>query len=388
MNLRLFLRLQLIAFILFTLVVLHFPVSTSQPQWEFCNGYMYYIYGEMACSACRSTKELLTKMCGEEHIVFKELTINETYMDEYQQLYEILELGDVYQIPLVVVFKDNDPIIVCIGNYDVETWKKIFQIQKDMEGLIIVDTNGQVKVAMQEELMVKVKEIVLGVAEPRIEKMSLEEAFPVVIGAALADSVNPCTFSVFTALLLIATARGRKIVFTGLAFIFAIYAMYFAMGFGLIKIFYYISFIKWIVAALALVFGSLSILSGLRGFKSPIPLKFREIIEFRIEKAINPFSAAIAGMIVSVTLLPCTGGPYLVATAILAKLPNFLEALLLLVIYNLIFVAPLFLILLTIATLSTAARKIKEWRTKKLGIMEVVSGILLIAISLYMLFFL
>ncbi|RLE73405.1 MAG: hypothetical protein DRJ37_00325 [Thermoprotei archaeon] len=388
MNHKPSLWLQLAIFTLIILIAFHVSSLASQPQWEFCDGYTYYIYGEIACPACQGTKKMLTKMCGEEHIVFKEFTANETYMEEYQKLYDLLELGDVYQIPLVVVFKDNTPIIVCVGNYDVETWKEIFQIQKDMEGLVIVDAKGQVKVGMQEELVAKVKEIVLGTAEPTVEKISLGEAFPVVIGAALADSVNPCTFSVFTALLLIAMARGRKIASTGLAFIFAIYAMYFAMGFGLIKIFYYIGLIKYIVAALALVFGSLSILSGLRGFKSPIPMKFREIIESRIEKAVNPFSAAITGVTVSVTLLPCTGGPYLIATAILAKLSSFLEALLLLVIYNLIFVAPLFLILLAIATLSTATRKIKEWRTKKLGLMEVISGILLIAISLYMLFFL
>ena len=101
--------------------------------------------------------------------MFKEFTANETYMEEYQKLYDLLELGDVYQIPLVVVFKDNTPIIVCVGNYDVETWKEIFQIQKDMEGLVIVDAKGQVKVGMQEELVAKVKEIVLGTAEPTVE---------------------------------------------------------------------------------------------------------------------------------------------------------------------------------------------------------------------------
>ncbi len=382
-------RYVTLALIAVIALILSLQTLQSQPQWKYCDEYVYYIYGELACPACSSTKELLVGMCGEEHVVFREITLNESYLKEYCQLYEIFELGDTYQVPLVVVFESGEPIIICVGGYDVENWKILFQIQEDVGGLVIVDSMGRVKVGLEKELADQVKSIVLGaeVAEEE-QRMSLREVLPVVVGAALADSVNPCTFSVFTALLLIALARGRKLAVTGFAFIMAIYVMYFAMGLGLIKIFYYISFIKYLIAALALFFGSFSILSGLRGFKSPIPLKFREIIESRIEKAVNPLSAAVAGVIVSVTLLPCTGGPYLVATAILAKLGDFTEALLLLALYNLIFVVPLFLILLAIATLSITARRLKEWRTRKLGLMEVISGILLIAISFYMIFFL
>jgi len=381
------LLLALTALSLFAMGKLSY-VEAEQPTIS-CQNYKFYIYGQAGCPACSETKKILCSLCGEETIVFKDFTVNESYVHDIVNLYEVLNLGDNYYIPLTIVFSDNHPIISCVGYRDAEAWELMFQISKDVEGLLVVDNNGNVKIITDEEVIKKVTKIVLGREIVEVsETLSFGEALPVIIGTALADSVNPCTFSVFSALLLIAFSRKQKLLFTGLAFIFAIYAMYFAMGLGLIKIFYYISFIKYIIVILALFFGISAVISGLKGFKSPIPSKFKEVIESRIEKAVNPLSAAIAGVIVSVTLLPCTSGPYFVATATLSKLNSFTEAMILLMLYNLIFIAPLIFILVALLTLSLTTRQLKEWRTKKLDILELISGILLIFIALYMLFFL
>ncbi|HDI31924.1 MAG TPA: hypothetical protein ENF80_03805 [Thermofilum sp.] len=229
----------------------------------------------------------------------------------------------------------------------------------------------------------KTTTIVVGV---RREK--LKTIIPVVIAMALADSINPCTFSVFTALILISTAiSGRKRALAiGIPFISAIYIAYFLMGLGLIRVFEYIPYLKYIIIALALFFGISSIMGGLSGrFKSPVPRKFKKLIDKLLERTVNPFSAMGAGLIISVTLLPCTSGPYLVATAVLAHLKNIYLTCLLLAIYNFIFVLPLFIILGGIITLSMRTKTLKIWRSRHLSVMELISGILLILISVYLL---
>jgi len=81
----------------------------------------------------------------------------------------------------------------------------------------------------------------------------------------LADSVNPCTFSIFTALLLLTfslSKEKRRIFIVGLPFITAIFLSYMLLGLGLIKVFSYIPAIKYVIVLFGLTFGIFSVLSG------------------------------------------------------------------------------------------------------------------------------
>ena len=225
---------------------------------------------------------------------------------------------------------------------------------------------------------------------PPPPKLTLKEVLPALIGAALADSVNPCTFSVFTALLLIvATIKGlRRAGLSGIAFISAIYVAYFVLGLGLVKVFSYMSFLKYLIVILGLTLGTSALIGGISGyrkgvFKSPLPGAFKKVTENLIEKAINPLTAAAAGLIISFTLLPCSSGPYLITAMLLSRMEPQMLVPLLLALYNIIFVAPLIIILAATLFLSLRLRKIKEWRSKGLPLMEAISGLLLIGISIY-----
>ncbi|MCK9379383.1 MAG: hypothetical protein M0P97_04550, partial [Candidatus Moranbacteria bacterium] len=63
-------------------------------------------------------------------------------------------------------------------------------------------------------------------------------SFPIIVGAALVDAINPCAFAVL--IILVATvigAQGRKkALWSGLLFSLAVFVSYFLMGLGLYKV--------------------------------------------------------------------------------------------------------------------------------------------------------
>jgi len=210
-----------------------------------------------------------------------------------------------------------------------------------------------------------------------------------IVFLALADSVNPCTFAVFTALLFISLYSFGKMrtVATGFSFILAVFIGYYALGLGLVQILTAFPNIHRALAVLGLVLGAFSIVSGIRPrFKSPIPRSVRGFMEQRIIKSYaSPVASFALGLVATFTLLPCSGGPYLVGLGLISGLGEPIEAYLLLALYNLIFAVPLAAILVILLMFSSLSRKVKVLRSSKLGLMEVISGTLLVAVCLWIL---
>ncbi|MEM3886749.1 MAG: hypothetical protein QXO82_06785 [Candidatus Methanomethylicia archaeon] len=209
-----------------------------------------------------------------------------------------------------------------------------------------------------------------------------------VIALAVADSINPCTFAAYTALLLISlnTFGKKKTFLIGSSFIVAVFLSYFLIGLGLTFLFSHIRFVDKIVALFGLILGIFTIILGLKPeFRSLIPFSIRSKIDswFKNMK-FSIISAFSLGVLLSFTLLPCSSGPYIVATGLLSAIGDIYRYSLL-ILYNLIFIIPLTLILFIIIFFKNLVRKVKYFRSKKLGLMELVSGILLLMISLFLL---
>ena len=92
--------------------------------------------------------------------------------------------------------------------------------------------------------------------------------------------------------------------------------------------------------------------------------------------------AALLGFFVVLVELPCTGAPYLAILALLAK-GAYGEAIPLLLLYNLIFIIPLFVII-GLAYFGLSHKKLEQWRLKNRKWMRLGIGIFLIALGLYM----
>jgi cytochrome c biogenesis protein CcdA len=177
-----------------------------------------------------------------------------------------------------------------------------------------------------------------------------------IIAAALIDSINPCAFGVmvFLSTYLAAVGSKSRLLKVGLIYVFTVFLTYLLAGFGLLHFLSSFSTVTiWIykIAGAILIVAGLINVKELFWYKKGISLQISEekkpLIEKFIYKTSIP-SAIILGFLVSAFELPCTGQVYLGILAILSKAAASAKMLgfVWLFIYNLIFVAPLIIILL------------------------------------------
>lgn len=211
--------------------------------------------------------------------------------------------------------------------------------------------------------------------------------------AALADSVNPCAFSViiFLLLSLIAIGSKKRVLKVGLVYIATVYLVYLAAGLGLLVALQWLSaiskYIMYVAAILALVAGLINIKDFFwygKGFSLAIPESKKPIIEKYIKQASIP-GAIILGFLVALFELPCTGGFYLAILALLATQTTFLTGFAYLIFYNLIFVLPLLVILIAVYK-GVKPQHLEAWRTSKRKWLRLVMGLVLVTLGLSLIF--
>lgn len=204
---------------------------------------------------------------------------------------------------------------------------------------------------------------------------------PALIGGAAIDSINPCAFAVIIFLLgyLLALGSPKLILRVGLVYIATIFIVYFFAGLGLLKALtaFGVAAIIYKIAAIILIFvGLLNVKDFFwygKGFTLAIPESKKPLIEKYVRKASIP-AAIVLGFLVSAFELPCTGGVYLAILGLLATYETQLSAVPYLLLYNLIFVLPLFIIL-GLVYFGVSAKQIEEWRTKNRKWLRLVLGL-------------
>lgn len=215
--------------------------------------------------------------------------------------------------------------------------------------------------------------------------------FAVIIGA-LVDAINPCEFAVLIILMstILATGNPRKALYTGLAFSASIFISYFLMGLGLYKALGFGILSPWFFY----VIGGFAILLGLfnlkdyfwygKGFLMEVPLSWRPRLKSIIHSVTNPGGAFAIGFVVSLFLLPCTSGPYIVILGMLAKNALSIQAILYLVLYNLLFVSPMILISFAVYK-GFDPNKAEEIRQKRLRTLHLITGIIMLIMGIVIL---
>lgn len=212
----------------------------------------------------------------------------------------------------------------------------------------------------------------------------------VVLGSAAIDSINPCAIGVL--ILMMSVMMGQKksvkrMLLYGTAYIFAVFLTYLLAGLGLI---YFLNSVPIVVAEyLSIGVGGLVILAGIvevkdyfwygKGFSLQIPGYFAEKIKEYSGSTTTLIGVMLLGAFVAAVELPCTGAPYLAIITILSTNFN-LAAFGLLVLYNVVFVAPLIVILLMVAG-GTEIAKVHGWKEEHKGKMRLFIGLLLIALG-------
>ncbi|HOW29602.1 MAG TPA: cytochrome c biogenesis CcdA family protein [archaeon] len=220
-----------------------------------------------------------------------------------------------------------------------------------------------------------------------------------VVSLALVDAVNPCEFAVLIMLLIaIMTAypkNKKKTLQAGLAFTAAIFILYFIYGVLLINVFKLIPGIDSIRTVVYTIIACIAILIGLLqlkdffdykpgGFLTEMPMSFRPKVQKMISSITSPGGAFIVGAFVTLFLMPCTIGPYVILGNLLAS-ETILAALPQLLLYNIIFILPMLAITFTVYFGVRKVDQVAEWKARNTKYMHLIAGIIMLLIGIGML---
>ena len=223
--------------------------------------------------------------------------------------------------------------------------------------------------------------------------LDLPKLFVTATGAALVDSINPCAIAVLLILLtaLLATGEKTRALKVGVAFILSIYTVYFLFGFGLFHALQISGISYWfyqILGVFAIVIGALNIKDyfwyGGGGFVMEIPRSWRPALKSLLQSVTSPLGAFLMGFVVCLFELPCTGGPYLFMTGLLAQQVTQTFAIPVLLYYNLIFVLPLIAITILLYLGMSKVEEMEKWRTENLRLLHLIAGLIMVALGVAM----
>ena len=212
---------------------------------------------------------------------------------------------------------------------------------------------------------------------------------PLVLVAALIDSINPCAFGILllTVAFLLSIGKARLgILKIGGAYVMGILAVYFLIGLGILQALHLFNtphFMAKLGAGLLIILGAINLVSE---FFPSFPLKPRiphaahkKMAEL-MEKASIP-TAFVLGALVGLCEFPCTGGPYLMVLGLLHDNTTYLTGVGYLILYNAVFILPLVIVLL-IASDATLVEKVRAWKQSETKHMRLWGGIAMIILGL------
>lgn len=223
------------------------------------------------------------------------------------------------------------------------------------------------------------------------DDLNFNITIPAVVIAAAIDAVNPCAFAVLTLLLgtiLVVKRNKKQMIHAGLAFTCSTFISYLLMGLGLfitiritgLEFYIYIG-----VAVLAILIGLVNIKDYFwygKWFSLEVPEAWRPKIK-KITTGVTSIPGAFGvGFVVSVFLLPCSSGPYIVIIGMLSNSSTRLQSVSLLILYNLIFILPFLLITFAVGYGLTTTAKLEKIRKRKIQWIHLLTGVIMFIIGI------
>jgi len=228
-----------------------------------------------------------------------------------------------------------------------------------------------------------------------MEEISLTK----VVSLALVDAVNPCEFAVLTMLLVSIIAynphKKENIIWAGLSFSLAVFIMYIVYGLFIIKSFQLVQGITTVRPFLYKALGGAAVLLGLLqikdffvykvgSFATEMPVSWRPKVKGIISKVTSPVGAFGVGIFVTLFLLPCTIGPYIILGGMLSFM-EILSTLPTLLLYNVIFISPMLLITLVVYFGLSRVEDVQNWKDKNIRILHLIAGLIILGLGIAML---
>jgi len=345
------------------------PVLSGVKDSTIC---VYYFYGD-GCPHCARIKPFIEEMAGKYprlQVKTFEVYFNSSNQEMYRDFlarYEVQTEG----VPAVFIgtkaFVGEDTIRENLEN----------EIVSEYSSEPVCPANYSARVGVPQDLS---------------PAKSTALTVPAVIAAALVDSINPCAFAVLIFLLayLLTLRDRRRVLFSGLVYIGAVFLAYFISGLGLFAVIQQTGIagtVATIAAVIAVAAGIINVIDAVRNKPVPllsIPASQKDRIRGYVTRATLP-AAFILGILVSMVELPCTGGVYLAILGLLGSSMTLAAGLPYLLLYNLIFVAPLVVILcaayagVPAGTIETLQGRWRRWTRGAIGIFLLVLGALMLS---------
>ena len=351
---------QVLLLLMFLLIL---PLAYSQNEVT-----LVIFHGE-GCPHCANALEFLAEM--EEQYPSFIIEEYEVYSSQSNRdlLYSVAEAYDIEVTGVPTMFINDKPLKGFSGAREEEIEEEIiFCLENDcVHPLDFVDDS--------------------------IDSAIKQITIPAVLGAAAVDAINPCAFAVLIILLttILGSGNKKRALYSGIAFALAIYLSYFLMGLGFYTAIQgagVTSTFFTVVAIFAILLGILNLKDFFwygKGILMEVPRKWRPKMKKLIKSVTSIPGAFVMGFIVSLFLLPCTSGPYLVILGLLAETTTRSYALFLLLLYNLVFILPMLIITFLVYFGLTTTTKAEKWRQDKLKILHFIAGIILILLGMGML---
>ena len=225
-----------------------------------------------------------------------------------------------------------------------------------------------------------------------------ELSFAKIIGLAAVDAVNPCAFAVLSLMLIAIITYNpenrRNILLAGFAFVLSVFVMYMFYGLVIIRFFQLIQALTSIRLILYQMLGFAAIILGILNIKdffrykpgglgTEMPMRLRPRVKKIISGITSPKGAFIVGAFVTVFLLPCTIGPYVIAGGILSAI-DLIATIPWLLIYNAIFVIPMIAITFIVYRGMASIDNVSEWKDKNIKYLHLVAGVIIMLLGLGM----
>jgi cytochrome c biogenesis protein CcdA len=186
----------------------------------------------------------------------------------------------------------------------------------------------------------------------------------------------------------------KQILFSAGAFILAVIVMYMIYGFLIIKAFQFLQSISFVKNYLYKGLGVIALILGMLEIKdffkykpgtvgTEMPMFLRPKVQNIISKITSPLGAFTLGLFVTLFLLPCTVGPYVILGGMLSTL-DYLKASPYLLLYNFIFIIPMIVIAFIVFFGTRNIEDISNWKDKNVRILHLVAGVLISLLGIVM----
>lgn len=232
-----------------------------------------------------------------------------------------------------------------------------------------------------------------------------------VLGAGLIDGINPCAFTVLVFFITFLTFVGYKrkeLLILGITFILAVFFTYILLGIGLFKFIQSLEVFGLLSKIISLLIAGLTIILGVyslydwyiyrkTGNTDKIKLRLPNLIKYKIQKIIQDASrnkkktipelalaVFVSGFLVTVLESVCTGQTYIPTVAYVLSVPGMrARAIFYLVLYNLMFIAPLIIIFIT-GLMGVSSETFSKISRKHLGTVKLLTAILFFTLGIFL----